>query len=106
MITNSIFQRVDSRNKLSEQAGTIIGRVAHVMAAGIQLKGDEHLLLELKDDDGDLVADPIPLKPGDKKVLELQFINTCPTTDCVTPNPCDDGDEKKRNDFHYMRKVL
>jgi len=106
MITHSIFQRIDSRNKLSEQAGTIVGHVALVMAAAIELEDDQHVLLELKDRDGDLVAKPLPLKPGDKNAIEVQFINECPKGVCVAPEPCEDGDEQKRNDYHHLRKVL
>ena len=103
-LTNHIFQRVDSRNRLSQQAGTIIGRVPHIMAAAIKLTGDEKVRLELKDKDNKPLGNPTDLKPATQKVLELDFLNRC--VECEDPNPCHDSDETKRNHFHYLRKVL
>jgi hypothetical protein len=106
MITTSLFQRVDSTYHLSDQAGTIVGHVAHIMAAAIALAPGQRLLVERKDKDGNPVGAPTPVEHSTTDVFELQFVNKCPKDACDKPEPCHESKEEKRNDFHFMRKVL
>lgn len=109
MVTNAIFQRVDTNYKLSEQVGTIIGHVAHVMAVAIPLNSGQSVSIEQRDQDNKPLGNPYPIEPAPGTVRELQFRSHCPKghEDCPDPEPCrDDKKEEKRNDFHFMRKVL
>jgi len=100
---DKIFQRVDSKYRLSQQFGTIIGHLPLSMAAAINLQPNERMLLECTYKDGH--KESKELAPTAGKILELDFFSRCDPSVCK-PTPCDDSDEKKRNDFHFMRKVL
>jgi len=106
MLSNSTFWRVDANKKLSQQTGESFGRLPLIMATAIQLSGDEYVSLTLKDSK-EIVLGTLNLyrKPG--SVFEVDFFNRCHESHgCAEPDPYDDDDEEKRNDFHYMRKVL
>jgi len=76
------------------------------MATAIQLVGDEHVSLTLKDSQGaSLAMVDLHRKPG--SIFEVGFFNRCDESHgCAKHQLNDDNDETKRNDFHYMRKVL
>jgi hypothetical protein len=104
MITKKIFQRIDSKKHLSEQTGTSIGRTALVMAAEVNLDEGEYVVLDLTNEKNETVGQiNIVQKPN--TFFELDFSSRCDKKDCK-PVPCHDSDEKKRNDFYFMRKVL
>jgi len=100
---DEVFQRVDSKYRLSQQVGTIIGHLPLMMAAAINLQPTERVLLEYTYKDGHKQSKE--LAPAAGKMLELDFFSRC-DKDVCKPEPCDDGDETKRNDFYFMRKVL
>jgi hypothetical protein len=95
--TNSKFDRVNVEDLLDTLH---LNQVAAWIGAAIEVQSAEHVVITIDK------LPPIKLYPGTGKNYELHFLNECEENG----TPCHfipmDPDEEKRNDFHFMRKVL